>query len=154
MYLLVCNLFTVFFISHNTAAVIYFHTTAQNYSTRAKMATRNEELLLWPLARTLLSAYWCSSETDYNSALLQRGVTIQSDGSENFTQPHWEGRDCMHLLLNKATGNATLHNGCVVLLGPQRKLQLSDQTPPPPPPSKKSKVSLGKYQLPAHVFRV
>lgn len=54
------------------------------------------------------------------------------------------------LLLNQARGNDALHNGSVVLLDPQRKLQLSDQTPN----KKNSKLSLGKYQLPAQDFRV
>lgn len=86
----------------------------------------------WLLARALLSVYSCSSEPDYNSALLRCGVTIQSDGSKNSTQPHWEWKDFMQtpsLLLNQAGGNNVLHNGSVVLLAPQRKLQLSDQTP-------------------------
>lgn len=61
--------------------------------------------------------------------------------------PNHTGRGkiaCKHsLLLNQAKGNDALHNGSAVLLAPQRKLQLLDQTP------RKSKVSLGKYQLPA-----
>lgn len=115
-----------------------------------KIDTRNGEL--YNDYKLLLSVYSCSSEPDYNSALLQCGVTIQSDGSKNSTQPHWEWKDFMQtpsLLLNQARGNDALHNGSVVLLAPQRKLQLSDQTP-----KKQSKVSLGKYQLPAHDFRV
>lgn len=45
----------------------------------------------------------------------------------------------MQLLLNQATGNATLHNGRVVLLVGEWKLQLG-------------KIRLGKYQLPVSDF--
>lgn len=53
------------------------------------------------------------------------------------------------LLLNQARGNDTLHNGSVVLLAPSEEATIvgSDS-------KKKSKVSLGKYQLPAYDFRV
>ena len=105
------------------------------------------------VAGALLSVYSCSSEPDYNSALLQCGVTIQSDGSKNSTQPHWEWKDFMQTpsLFAKPGegGNDALHNGPVVLLAPSEEATIvgSDS-------QKKSKVSLGKYQLPVHDFRV
>lgn len=78
-----------------------------------------------------MSVYSYLSEPDYNSALLRCGVTIQSDGNESSTQPHWEWKHVKQtpsLLLNQAKGNKARDNGSVVLLAPQRKLLLSDQT--------------------------
>lgn len=82
--------------------------------------------------------YSCSSEPDYNSALLQCGVTIQSDGSRKKRKKKLHqttlGVERFHanafsLAKSGEGGNDALHNGSVVLLAPQRKLQLSDQTP-------------------------
>lgn len=95
----------------------------------------------------LLSGKSWSSEPQYSSTLLQCGVTIQSDFPTNNAQPHqqWkESKKTPSFLLNWTKGNDSLLNGTVVLLSPQRKLQLSDWM---------FKKRLGKYQLPLQDFK-
>lgn len=79
----------------------------------------------------LLSVYSCSSDPDYNGALL-RCMRMNLMAVKSPLNHTGSAKDCMQMasvLLNQAKGNDTLHNGCVVLLAPQRKRRLLDQTP-------------------------
>lgn len=84
-----------------------------------------------------------SSETDYNGALLRCGVTIQSDGSENFTQTTL-GMERLHATLAKS-GDVKSHiaqwPSCIIRPSEEAAIVGSDS---PSPERKKKRVKSGK----------